>query len=407
MGLLSRFFGAKEAPAAAPEQRAVTLTNSPWGAFVVPTATGLPVTTSTAMSIPAVYAAVSGVADTLATLPLPVYQAGEKQYKHPVYDLLNVSPNSIQTAKTWRAVMVSDLMTQGEHFSQIVRSNSGKPLAIWRVCSSRVRTEWDNSEQTLAYYVDNERFDFNDLIHVIYFTLDGFRGVSPFKLCSDSLSLTLALDLYGSRFFANGARPGGILNKPPGLSPEESEEARKQFSEAYAGVSNAGKTAVLPNGFAYTATSLAPEEGQMHESRTMQMRECQRITRVPPHIVADYERQTWSNIQYARMEFVQNSIRPIAIAIDQELNRKLLSKLEREECHIEHVLEGLLKGSFTEQMDYLTKGVSGRIYTPNEARAYLGLSPQDGGDQLNKEAATPVPSAPVQESNNAYSQPIK
>lgn len=345
---------------------------------------GTSVSVRSALSIPAVYAAVSNVADTISTLPLPVYQVvdqgGEKAYSHPVYDLLNKSPNPVQTAKSFRASMVVDLLTEGEAFAEVVRNGFGTPVELWRIASGCVRTEWDRSGRILRYFVDGKELPASDILHVVGFSLDGIRGVSPFSLCRDSLGLTLAMERFGSSFFKNAARPSGYLVTPPGLKPEDREDARLQWQNAYGGAENTGKTPALPNGYDWKKISVDPEEGQYNESRIHQLRDCQRITRVPPPIVNDFERQTWGNIQYSRMDYVQNCIRPLVVAIEQELNKKLIADSSH---YVEHILEGLLRGSFTEQVDALSKATGGAFYTPNEARKILGLPAVEGGDTLN------------------------
>ena len=360
------------------EQRAVSHQS-----FGLQSPLGSPVSVPTALSIPAVYAAVSNVADTISTLPLPVFQkdtqGGTKAYDHEVYALLNKSPNPVQTAKAFRSSMVVDLLCEGEFFAEIVRNGFGSVVELWRIPRSQVRTEWDRTGRTLRYFVDGTELPAVDLLHILNFSLDGIRGVSPFSLCKDSLSMTLTMEKFGLSFFKNAARPSGYLVTPPGLKPEDREDARQQWQQAYGGAENTGKTPALPNGFSWQKVSIDPEEGQYHESRIHQLRDCQRITRTPPPITNDFERQTWSNIEYSRMDYVQNTIRPLVVSIEQELNRKLISDPEH---YIEHTLEGLLRGSFSEQIDSLTKAVAGPIYTANEARKILGLPATDGGDTL-------------------------
>jgi HK97 family phage portal protein len=384
MKFLDRIMGRTAEPTTA--ERAVTLQNTgAWGAVFAPvTAAGTLSSPTTALGIPAVYAAVSGVADSLATLPLPVFRTDKRDPSHPVDKLLNAKPNVLQTPKIWRSTIVTDMFIHGEHFSQIVRNGANKPVALWRISPASVRTEWDTDAQTLKYYVGGSVFPAADLVHVIYFTLDGFRGISPLALCRESIGLTQAIDEYGASFFANDCTPGGLLRIPDG-PPENIAKAKAAFQASHSGSRNSRKTLIATTGTEYQPIGLTSEEGQFHESRTMQLWETERICRVAPHVVQDYSRQTWGNLQYARMEQVQNSYRPMAISIDQELTKKLFSELEIEQGYrVEHVLEGLLKGSFTEQMDYLTKGVDTGIYTPNEARGYLNLQPLPGGDELQK-----------------------
>lgn len=390
MSFLSRLLGHPE------EKRSLTIDQLPW---LSSASAGTSPGVRTALSIPAVYAAVSNVADTISTLPLPVYRAdpvqgGQKDYIHPVYDLLNGNPNPVQTAKAYRASMVLDLVTEGEHFSEIVRDGFGTAVELWRIPRHHVRTDWDREGRRLRFFVEGQELDGQDLLHVVSFSLDGIRGMSPFMLCKDALTLATQMEKFGTSFFKNSARPSGILNTPPFIKPEDLTAARKHWEASQSGPENTGKTAVLPDGFAWTKISVDPEEGQFNESRQQQLTEMQRVCRVPPSIVNDFSRQTWANIQYARMDYVQNTIRPLVVAIEQEINRKLIADKNH---YVEHILEGLLRGSFSEQIDTLTKAVGGPIYTANEARKIMGLPPVDHADALK--AATPAPQPATKDAN--------
>ena len=359
------------------EERAIS--SLPFSNWATESTSGIHISTRNALSIPTVLSAVGTVADTISTLPLPVFknssEGGEKDYNHPLYNLLNSSPNEVQTAKAFRHAMIVDLLIHGETFCEIERNNAGGVLGIWRIEPSLMRVQWSQDGRFLRYWANNVEIDAANIIHVLGFSENGIRGASPFVLCKDSLGLTIALEQFGSGFFKNGARPGGILQMPPGLSVEDREDAKKSWNQAHSGTQNVARTACLPNGFSYQPTNLAPEEGQFNESRIYQMRECQRITRTPPNLTFDYERQTWGNLQYARADYVQNQIRPLVVAIEQEFNRKLLTKEEQKNYYIEHVVEGLLRGSFSEQVSALQQAISCGLYTVNEARAIMNLPP--------------------------------
>ena len=178
MKLIDRLFGRKPQESKTGEQRAITHQS-----FGLPVPLGGAVSTPTALSVPAVYAAVSAVADTISTLPLPVMrnkdQGGEKAYDHPVYALLNQSPNPVQTAKAFRSSMVVDMLTEGEFFAEIVRNGYGDPVELWRIPRTSVTTQWDRTGRTLRYMIDGTELPAQDLLHILNFSLDGIRGVSP------------------------------------------------------------------------------------------------------------------------------------------------------------------------------------------------------------------------------------
>jgi len=394
MKFFDRLWGKNRQPQAKPQQdRDISLVNA-WMLAAPPGHAGQVVTVQTAMQVPAIFNSVMTSADIVSSLPWNVYKrdrqgGGHKDTDHPVYRLLNRKPNSIQTSRTYRQNVLVDCLSYGEHFSEIETTKDGSEvLNLWRIDPRMVLekwqevVDWETGEKSyeLQFWFNDRLLDPEKLVHVVWVSIDGYRGVSPFVMCRDAVSLTIALDRFGSAFMRQGARPSGKLKLPPGMTPEDRRNAQEDWKKYKSGADNAGDTMVLPPGWEWEQVSINPDEAQFNESRLYQLRESQRITRTPPYLSGDYDRMIYANIQYTRLDLVQNFLRPLTTAVDQAFSQRLLDP--DGDYYLEHDLHGLLRGSFTEQVQTLQKACGGPVLTVNECRAELGRPPIEGGDDL-------------------------
>ena len=129
------------------------------------------------------------------------------------------------------------------------------------------------------------------------------------SIMQNSLGTSIAVDKYGSSFFKNGAQPSGVLEYPGVL--KDPNRVRDNWEAAYGGAANAHRVAVLEEGMAYKPISLPPEDSQFLETKQFSVTEICRIFRVPPHLVADLSRATFSNIEYQSLNFVMHSLKAV------------------------------------------------------------------------------------------------
>ena len=299
-------------------------------------ASGKNVNEETAIQISAVYACVRVIAETIASLPLNVYEADGKggsriAAEHPLEYLLHDSPNEEMTSFQWREQMMTQILLRGNSYSQLVRSGMTQILSIYPLISASMTVDRaDNGELVYEYQdTDGNVIPLNreEVLHIPGLGFDGIMGYSPIALMKTTLGLTLAAEEYGSKVFSNGATPSGVLTHPN--RPKNMEAVRKSWNAAYGGSANAGKVAILEEGMKFERIAMPNNEAQFLETRKFQVSEICRIYRVPPHMVGDLEHATFSNIEHQSISFAVHTIRPWLVRIEQAMNKALIPETER------------------------------------------------------------------------------
>jgi HK97 family phage portal protein len=269
------------------------------------TASGKTVNEITAMQTTAVYSCVRILSETIASLPLHTYKytesGKEKALNHDLYYLLHNEPNKEMTSFIFRETMMSHLLLWGNSYSQIIRDGRGKVTALYPLLPNRMQV--DRTSNGELYYIYNKNDVGNpvylrreEILHIPGLGFDGLVGYSPIAMAKNAIGMAIATEEYGASFFANGANPGGVLEHP-GIV-KDPKRVRDSWNAVYQGSSNAHRIAVLEEGMSYKTIGIPPNEAQFLETRKFQTEEICRIFRVPPHLVADLDKATFSNIEH-------------------------------------------------------------------------------------------------------------
>lgn len=334
-----------------------TISNAPTFAFGT-AASGKNVTEQTAMQISTVYACVRVIAETIASLPMNVYEVDGNGVRkvardHELQYLLHDAPNLEMTSFTWREQMMTQLLIHGNSYSQIVRSGKTDILSIYPLISSSMTVDrTDSGELTYEYQTSDSGtvvLDPSEVLHIPGLGFDGIMGYSPIALMKTTLGLTLAAEEYGSRFFQNGATPSGVLMHPN--RPKDLEKVRQSWNNAYGGTGNSGKVAILYEGMKFERISMPNNEAQFLETRKFQVEDICRIYRVPPHMVADLSHATFSNIEHSSIDFAVHTIRPWLVRIEQAANRALIPEKDRGKYFVKINLDGLMRGDYKSRQE--------------------------------------------------------
>ncbi len=312
----------------------------------------------TAMQTTAVYSCVRILAEAVASLPVHLYRyAGrgkERVYDHPLYYLLHDEPNPEMTSFVFRETLMSHLLIWGNAYAQIIRDGGGRVLGLYPLLPDKVEVDRDGKGE--LYYVYNRYGDENpnfgeygrvylareDVLHIPGLGFDGLVGYSPIAMAKNAVGMTLACEEYGAGFFENGATPGGVLEHPGVL--KDPAKVRESWHAVYGGSKNAGKVAVLEEGMKYQQIGIPPEEAQFLETRKFQVDEIARLYRIPPHMVGDLDKSSFSNIEQQSLEFVKYTLDPWVIRWEQSLQKALLLPQEKREYFVKLNVDGLLRG---------------------------------------------------------------
>ena len=354
-----------------------------------PSGAGKSVTAQTAIQLSTVYACVRVISETVASLPLRVYEATDagsrKAAEHPLYRLLHDEPNGEMTSFVYREVMLAHLLLWGNSYSQIIRSGKQQVVGLYPLLPDHMAVDRDaKGVLTYTYTLSDGRtakLKPTDVLHIPGLGFDGIMGYSPIALEKSAIGLGLASEEYGSKFFSNGARPSGILTHPNTV--KNPKALRESWNAAYGGSSNANRVAILEEGMTFTPLSMPNNEAQFLETRKFQVDEICRIFRVPPHLVGNLEHATFSNIEHQSIDFAVHTIRPWLVRIEQAMNRALLTVQEKGRYYAQFNIDGLMRGDYKSRMEGYAIGINSGFMSPNDVRRLENLnaiSPEEGGD---------------------------
>ena len=396
MGILSGLFRSRDKPT---DRTA----GSAYSFFLGGTASGKYVTERSAMQMTAVYCCVRILSEAVASLPLQFYRytddgGKEKAVEHPLYFLLHDEPNPEMTSFIFRETLMTHLLLWGNAYSQIIRNGKGEVVALYPLMPDRMKV--DRDEHGRLYYeytvydtddVDGRkgtdkvgrtvRLQPHDVLHIPGLGFDGLVGYSPIAMAKNAIGLAIATEEYGSKFFANGAAPSGVLEHPGTI--KDPSKVRESWQATFGGSGNANKIAVLEEGMKYTPISISPEQAQFLETRKFQIDEIARIFRVPPHMIGDLEKSSFNNIEQQSLEFVKYTLDPWVSRWEQAMVRALLTPDEKKKYFFKFNVDGLLRGDYQSRMNgYATARQNGWM-SANDIRELENLDripAEQGGD---------------------------
>jgi len=378
-----------ESPLSTPSQWLVDL-------FGGPTYTGANVTAETSMRSSAVYACVSLISQAIATLPLLIVRKdGDRRVTakdHPLFFLLHEEPNATMTINGFLELMLCHVLLHGNAYAVIGRDKGNRVLDLNPITNPHaVKPERVND--SIRYTVrlqggGEEIVNQADMLHIHGLGFDGVTGMSPIAFAAkQAVGLALATEEHGARLFSNGARLSGLLKHPKTLQPEAQKRLARQWSSMYSGTANAGKTAVLEEGMDFQALTMTAEDSQFLETRRFQVEDISRFFRVPLHMINETSKATsWgSGLEQLSIGFVQYTLRPWLVRLEQEFNRKLLRQRfpkTPSPFSSKFVLEGLLRGDSAARAALYSSGHQNTWMSPNEIRSLEDMPPVAGGDTL-------------------------
>ena len=351
------------------------------------TATGIAIDEENALSSTAVFAAVKILSETIASLPLHLYKRLERGKKravdHHLYPILHFRPNPTMTSMAYREAMMGQLLLWGNSYSVIERVGTGEVNALYPLISSRVEVKWDRGNPFYFYtFSDGSEkiFPGREILHIAGFSRGGRSGYGLISQGREAIGLSLATEEYGARFFSNNAKPPVALEHPGHLGDKGLKNLRKALEAEHQGLSQSHKMMILEEGMKLHEYGVSPEDSQALETRKFQVTEIARLFNIPPHILKDLERATFSNIEHSSLEFVIYTLRPWLVKLEQNYSLQLLPELDHNEYFSEHLVDGLLRGNIESRYKaYATARLNGWM-SANDIRELENMNPIEGGD---------------------------
>lgn len=346
------------------------------------TPSGIRVTADNSMACSAYTACIRVISDAVSSLPLHVYErlangGKAKAPANPVYRLLHMQPNPWQTAQEFRDWMTGMYLHYGASYAEIRPGARGAISELWPLHSSRMEAErLEDGRLRYRYKEPTGRvtvYNQEQIFALRFTTEDGIRAIPTYKIFQNAIGLAQALEAHGSTYFGNGARPGIVLESDNPIPAEASERLREQWERMHRGPDRAFRTAVLPNGVKAKELSSSNEAAQFLETRQYQVIEICRAFRVPPHMIQDLTRSTYSNIEVQGTEFVQHCLLPHLKRWEAAISRDLI--VDDETYFAEHSVSGLLRGDHASRSAYYVSALQNGWMTVNEIRELENLNP--------------------------------
>ena len=360
------------------------------------------VTIDTALTVPAVAAAVGFLSGSMANLPLHAFRKkaeNSERIAGGVQRLLNEAPNEEWTSFGWRKYFWQQVFTGGRGLSWIERIG-GNVVGIWPIDPGDTLVKRVSARK--IYVFGGREYPAADVIDVPFMLKRDQLGVySPIMMGAKAVQLALAMGDYASGFFAGGGVPPLALVGPMPAGPEAVKRAQGDIKRAIgAAKDNSEAVFPIPAGYELKPVGFDPAKGQMTEARLFQITELARIYNLPPVFLQDLSRGTFSNTEQQDLHLVKHVIAQWAKAFEDELNLKLFG-FKNSSRYVEHNLDGLMRGDFKSRIEALASGVQNALLTPNEGRALDNRPAMPNGDQLLIQGATvPLGSQPKTEPAN-------
>jgi HK97 family phage portal protein len=348
---------------------------------------GVMVNEKQAMRITTAFACIMIVSADLSSLPLPVLQrmpdgSVREAPEHRLYPLIHDYPNSTMTSMVYRGAVLASALGWGNSYSLIRRDGANRVIEIVPLPSDRTSPVLINGKLMYATtatvdgqvsYIKPE-----DVLHISGLSFDGFVGMSPIQTCKNAFGLALAAEKMGAQLFGNGAKASGVLSHPNQLGTEAYDNLKKSIREIITG-DNALRPLILEEGMKWEQITVNPTDAQFLETRKFQREEIAALYRVPMHLLQSLDRATNNNIEHQSLDYIRYCLRPWAVRIEQEINRKLLSG----SFFVEHDFNAFQRGDYQSQVQGMMQLRLGGVYNANDVLRQLRQNPisaDEGGD---------------------------
>lgn len=364
------------------------------------TASGISVTPDNCEESPTVQAIVNAVSSALATLPVHVYRKSltsdgrekkELQPSHPVERLL-ASPNEWQCSTSYWLDAASTMVRHGRFFAVKARGLTGPIRRLEPVEPAAVTLRQGDDNAVRAIVTRNngtqQEYRLDDLHHVRGRARDFLNGESPVWKAREAIALEIAAQRFGAQYFGNGAMPGLIFSYLDGVKGHMNAQQRDEFLQSVQRAYGQGgrfRAMLMPAGMAKPEQmAVENERAQFLETRKLQRNVIAGAFGVPPHLVGDLERSTFSNIEHQSQEFLQKVVHPYARMFESAMERDLLTVEDRRAglC-VRFNLDAGLRADFKTRQEGLKIQREAGVISPNDWRENEGMNPipaAQGGD---------------------------
>lgn len=354
-----------------------------------PTSSGVTVSAQGALRVPAVASAVRVISEAVACLDVAVKRVeadgSETEDRfHPLLGVLRGEANDWTDSYTLIRDLVIDALCDDRGGLAYVNRVGGRVVEVIRYTPGSMTVDYDSLTAEPTYRLQGSVIPSRDVIH-----LTAPFGRAPLSLARDAIGLSLTLSMHGSKLFTNGARPSGLLKFPKGYGEEAIKKIREMWRLTHES-GETGRTAFLTDGADFTPLTFSSVDAQFVELRKFQLVEIARAFRVPPSMLFELDRATWSNTEQMGQEFILYCLEPWLKALEGSLRRGLFLPDERGGHVIRFDRDDLTRADLATRATAINSLIASRVINPNEGRNWIGLDPYEGGEAFeNPNITTP------------------
>ena len=354
-------------------------------------ASGVPVTSESALKFSAVWSAVRLLSEIPASLPKSIIsQDANGSFTtldtDPVNTLLEF-PSTYMTGFDFHELMNASLHLRGNAIALIICDRRGVPVELIPINWSCVKVRIWNGK--LIYHINDPLFNIygdyyaSDVLHYKLFSRDGIIGRSPIQMAKDNLGLAISAENYGGEFFRKGGNHKGVIETTSSFKNyEEYKRWREKYDAEHTGTDSNHGIAILQPGMTYKQLTMSMEDAQFIATRQFQISDVARWFNLPPHLIGDLSRATFTNIEHQDLQFIKYTLRGVIKRQEKEWEYKLFSPERRNKVDVKFNIDGLARGDMAARSGYIVQMVNAGIISPNEGRIMEFLAPKDGHDEL-------------------------
>lgn len=340
-----------------------------------------------AMQLSVVYRCVDLISNSVAQLPLRIYDRDKRPVEGQLAYVINERPNNTINRFNFIRLMVSAMILRGNAFAVIERDGKGDVIAL-RWCDPDCVTikviigEDDGLTRDVFYVINGKAYESINVLHLINYTYDGINGISTIWHACNSLQIATGSEESAKSFFTGGCNLGGVLTVNSMLNEEQKRKLKESWQSAFRPVTGTPQgVAVLEGSMQYTPITVKPADAQLLESRQYNVVDICRFFGVSPTKVFDLTKSSYSTIEAEALGFLSDTLQPILAKVECELCAKLLTAQQRQLYTITFDTTPLLRTDKASLASYFSTMFNIGALSQNEIRKQIDLPPIEGGDR--------------------------
>lgn len=325
------------------------------------TPSGLYVTEEQSLKLSAVYAAVNLLGNSIGKLPFQMFERTEngrqRQRDHPIAKIIEKRPNPFTTPFNFKKTMEVHRNLWGNAYANIECNRAGMPIALWILNPRVTKPYYDWKKRTLWYVTQlpdgtYRKMHYDEVIHLTGMVIDGFEGKSPIRTSRDSLGNVMATQNFIGSFYKNGTTTKGIMKVPQQLDKPAKDKLREEWEKANGGLDNASRIAILDAGLEFDSISMPLADAQFIQTLKGGLADIARIFNVPLHKLQELDRATFNNIEHLNLEYHMDTMEPILVSWEQEIEYKLFLEEDAKKYYLKFNVNSLLRTDIKSRAEY-------------------------------------------------------